>query len=373
VDFNPVLSQVSFSDFLEQVQDGLFITDRERRIVYWNRAAEELTGFMAAEVVGKCCTDILRHRSLFGESLCVDESCPVLRSMETDIGGTVPQILLMNSSSGRPLPVSLSVGPLHSPEGGTIGAIALLRGMRDEYQQRKLATEIQKRMITRTGFQRNGVRVDTLFVPVGDIGGDFIEAFFLDERTLIATVADATGHGTSASLFTMVFKTLLHSSFAHSRTPGEVLGSINRGYMETAGVDGYYLGACLVSIDLRARAGRYAAAGHPAGLVFARNGDGYTLKEKLKVASLMVGVAEHAAYGEIEFGLGPGEILLLASDGLFEAPCGEGKLFGVEGIEEFFARDSGNRPLEDLLAEVRRRSTFFPLSDDLSAVLIAPQ
>ena len=93
------------------------------------------------------------------------------------------------------------------------------------------------------------MRVDTLFEPVDEIGGDFLEAFFLDERTLIATLADATGHGISASLFTMVYKTLLHASFALHRDPGKVLEQVNRGFLESAGIDGYYIGACLVSYD----------------------------------------------------------------------------------------------------------------------------
>ena len=84
------------------------------------------------------------------------------------------------------------------------------------------------------GFTRNGVRVETLFTPVDEIGGDFLEAFFLDDHTLIATMADATGHGISASLFTMAYKTLLHSPSPCTR-PGQVLEHVNSGFLESAG------------------------------------------------------------------------------------------------------------------------------------------
>ena len=219
VDPSHLLSRISFPEFLDQVQDGLYIIDEKRTIVFWNRAAEELTGFSAASMVGMTCldADLLGHRTVHGERLCQDGTCPLQRSMIRGAGGTLPQLLLMNTASGRPLPISLSVGPLQGPDGASIGAIALFRSMREEYQQRTLAIEIQKRMITQQGFCRNGVRVQTVYAPVDEIGGDFLEAFFLDERTLIATVADATGHGISASLFTMVYKTLLHSSFSGRR------------------------------------------------------------------------------------------------------------------------------------------------------------
>jgi sigma-B regulation protein RsbU (phosphoserine phosphatase) len=243
VELDPLFSQVSFSAFLDQMQDGLYVVDSERRIVLWNRAAYELTGFTPLAMIGKSGPEALGLRTIAGESLQDDQADPLLRCMRSGIGGLVPQIILMNTVTGRPLPISLSVGPLRDAGGRNLGAIALFRGMREEYQQRKLAVEIQKRTVTQGGFARHGARVETLFVPLDEIGGDFLEVFFLDERTLIATLADATGHGISAALFTMVYKSLLHSSFSRHRDPGKVLENVNTAFLETAGIDGFYVGA----------------------------------------------------------------------------------------------------------------------------------
>jgi PAS domain S-box-containing protein len=371
---NSILSQMSFPGFLDEVQDGLYIVDDRCTIVFWNKAAEEMTGFDAAAVVGKSCMDreVLDHRTVLGESLCTEDASPLVRCMAGGTGGTVPHIILANTAAGRPLPISLSVGPIHGKDGKVGGAIALFRSMRDEYQQRKLAVEIQKRTITPKGFTRNGVRVDTLFVPVDEIGGDFVEAFFLDEHTLIATLADATGHGISASLFTMVYKTLLHGSFAQQKEPARVLEQVNRGFLESAGIDGYYIDACLASYDTASRTGRYAAAGHPHGLIFRKEGAGYRLREHLGVQSLMLGMNEAARFGEVEFQLDAHEFLLLTSDGMVESPCRDGTQFGIPGITRFFEGYNGDTPLAHLLADVRSRGASPRLEDDVSAMLVAP-
>ena len=47
---------------LESAYDGIYVTDLSRKILYWNRGAERLTGFTAEEVVGRSCSDnILVH------------------------------------------------------------------------------------------------------------------------------------------------------------------------------------------------------------------------------------------------------------------------------------------------------------------------
>ncbi len=372
VELNPLFSQVSYSAFLDQVQDGLYVVDAGQTIVLWNRAAWELTGFAPAEMIGRRAPDVLGHRTIAGENLQSEADDPLQRCMRTGIGGIVPQIILMNTRSGRPLPIQLSVGPLRGGDGTSIGAIALFRGMREEYQQRRLAVEIQKRTVTQGSFSRHGARVDTLYVPLEEIGGDFLEAFFLDERTLIATLADATGHGISAALFTMVYKSLLHASFATRREPSRVLEAVNTAFLETVEIDGFYIGACLVRYDTLLREGAYCAAGHPRGLLFSRSGEGFRLRDTVGSQSLMLGMDETARFRDVPFTLADGEFLLLVSDGMLESPCRDGGQYGLKGIESFFSRYGGGTPLPELLADCRRCGALEPLGDDVSAVLIAP-
>ena len=48
---------------LDAINDGVYVTDTERRIVYWNKAAEQITGWQAGDILGKCCHDeVLVHQ-----------------------------------------------------------------------------------------------------------------------------------------------------------------------------------------------------------------------------------------------------------------------------------------------------------------------
>src|SRR5271169_2555604 len=70
-----------FKRMLDNLFDGVYFTDLERRITYWNQAAEDLTGYSAEEVVGKRCADsILMHVDDSGTLLCEGE-CPLSRSI----------------------------------------------------------------------------------------------------------------------------------------------------------------------------------------------------------------------------------------------------------------------------------------------------
>jgi PAS domain S-box-containing protein len=49
-----------FNVILNSIADGVFTTDKEGRITFMNKAAEEITGFSSREAVGRYCFDVFR-------------------------------------------------------------------------------------------------------------------------------------------------------------------------------------------------------------------------------------------------------------------------------------------------------------------------
>ena len=106
---------------IDNLHDGAYFVDRDRRIVYWNRSAEELTGYASEEVVGRTCGDeILMHVDEEGKNLCTD-MCPITETLED--GEPREAELFLHHKSGHRIPVAIRVAPVRDGKGDITGAV----------------------------------------------------------------------------------------------------------------------------------------------------------------------------------------------------------------------------------------------------------
>src|SRR5512136_2856200 len=110
-----------YRTIVENMHDGLYFVDRKRRITYWNKAAERITGYSAAEVVGVGCADnFLVHVDSAGRQLCTG-SCPLVASMQD--GCFHEAEVFLHHKQGHRLPVWVRTSPIRGPGGGFTGAV----------------------------------------------------------------------------------------------------------------------------------------------------------------------------------------------------------------------------------------------------------
>ena len=112
-----------YRDLLDHLSDGVYFTDAERRITYWNKAAERLTGYSKEEVLGRSCRDnILMHVDETGYQLCL-AGCPLARTMEDRLPRE--QEVYLRTKEGHRLPVLVKASPIIGPEGEVKGAVEI--------------------------------------------------------------------------------------------------------------------------------------------------------------------------------------------------------------------------------------------------------
>lgn len=111
-----------FRAILDNMEDGVYYVDLERRICLWNKAAERITGYTAEETVGRHCQDnLLCHIDAEGRPLCTI-GCPLYESMgDGDL--REPEVLLRHKNGNR-VPVSTKVIPVYSND-VIVGAVEL--------------------------------------------------------------------------------------------------------------------------------------------------------------------------------------------------------------------------------------------------------
>ncbi len=124
------LDKNSYSRILDDLQEGLYLVDRDRVIQYWNKAAERISGFTADEVVGKTCSEnILTHVDGEGRSLCLG-ACPLAKSISD--GEAREAEVFLHHKEGHRVPVSVRVSPLKDTDGKVIGGVELFSDISSE-------------------------------------------------------------------------------------------------------------------------------------------------------------------------------------------------------------------------------------------------
>jgi diguanylate cyclase (GGDEF)-like protein/PAS domain S-box-containing protein len=112
-----------YRELLDSLHDAVYFTDTDRRIQFWNRQAELLTGFRADEVVGHTCgLNILRHVDEIGRCLCLEE-CPLSRTLAD--GERRSAVVYLHHRDGHRVPVHLRVAPVRGDDGAVIGAVEI--------------------------------------------------------------------------------------------------------------------------------------------------------------------------------------------------------------------------------------------------------
>ena len=104
------LSKDHLIDLMENLYEGMYIVDRDCRVLYWNRGAEIITGYSYKEVLGRKCSDgILSHIDEKGNVMC-EKACPLKMSI---LDGKVHEAeAFLKHKDGHRVPVSVRTFPI---------------------------------------------------------------------------------------------------------------------------------------------------------------------------------------------------------------------------------------------------------------------
>ncbi|HEX8912443.1 MAG TPA: SpoIIE family protein phosphatase [Humisphaera sp.] len=212
------------------------------------------------------------------------------------------------------------------------------------------------------------------FVPSQHVAGDYVDALRTKDGRVLAALADVCGHGMAAALVASSIHTLAHASVRAGLGLGGTADNLNQHLCETLPGDAFATMAA-ASIDPQTGGVEFVNAGHPPPLVAAPDG---TVRRigggDLEPSNLPLGL-DDAPMVVGQDRLGPGDMLVLYSDGLTEATDTAGTMLGLQGMSDLIGRLYRDRATAQdvaagLQAEFDRRRAGRPPADDLSFVLV---
>jgi PAS domain S-box-containing protein len=206
------------------------------------------------------------------------------------------------------------------------------------------------------------------------VGGDFYDVFALGDDAWGIVLGDVCGSGPEAASQTALTRHSVRTAAMFDPAPATVLHALNRALLRSN--TDRFTTAAFVRLDLRADreelAISIASAGHPPPLICRADGS----VEECPARGPLLGVTDFAVdeLRVADHRLGPGDMLVLYTDGLTEARR-DGVLFGVEGVTATFERLSGESPsrLANGLVEAALEHAAKPLSDDVAIVIVRVQ
>jgi diguanylate cyclase (GGDEF)-like protein/PAS domain S-box-containing protein len=131
-----------YKELLDNLYDGVYFVDTERKITYWNKGAERISGFSREQVLGTSCADnILIHVDGQGNSLCAT-ACPLVKIMKE--GGVIEAAVFLHHAGGHRLPVLVRAAPMTDGEGNTVGAVEIFSDNTAMFDARQQMEELDR-------------------------------------------------------------------------------------------------------------------------------------------------------------------------------------------------------------------------------------
>lgn len=184
---------------------------------------------------------------------------------------------------------------------------------------REIAQTLQRSLLPRVLPEIEGVVIAARYHASAqgqEVGGDFYDAFAIDEHRWGLVIGDVRGKGPRAAALTALARYTIRA-LCH-RGAGAVLSLLNDAVMREADTLPERFLTAVVGVARRdgdRLLVELAAAGHPPPLVLRADGR----VEQSGAAGILIGVAPDARYEPHELELGPGDTLVLYTDGLTDA------------------------------------------------------
>lgn len=327
-----------YRQIVAEIEDYAIIRlDLECRIRAWNKGAENLFGYAAEEIVGRHIDLIFspedRARDVIAQAIAVAHA----------VGRHACSRWYVRKDGTR-LWAENVLTAIHDSAGNVSGYVEIMRdhterkraeeALSEAYErQHRIADTLQSAMLRKAPRDHfPGLEVEILYQPALDeahVGGDFFDTFALPGGRVALAAGDVSGKGLAAAGRTAEVRYALRAFLDEHASVSDAFYHLNNFVCrseQASGWDKNALGSFVVLtvalVDPRTGDVECITAGVEPAIILSTDGSW----RSVVTSGMPVGVQAEERYEAAQTRLLPGEILIMATDGLTEVPSGNGFL-----------------------------------------------
>jgi sigma-B regulation protein RsbU (phosphoserine phosphatase) len=254
------------------------------------------------------------------------------------------------------------------------GMNAMTDGLMERDRLRRglyLAQEIQQALLPRKCPNIDGLDIAARSLYCDETGGDYFDFIGNDNKQLNVVIGDVSGHGISSAILMASVRAFLRQRAHLHGNLSRILSDVNRQLLTDVEESGNFMTLFYLRLDPVKRCVSWIRAGHDPAIFYNPFSDRFN---DMHGKGPALGITEQAVFEENEkIGLTPGQIIVLATDGVWEARNEEGDMFGKEYLYHI-VRQNRNAVAEDILGKCFQSLEEFQTDavreDDITMVVI---
>ena len=237
-----------------------------------------------------------------------------------------------------------------------------------------LAMEVQRNLLPEHPPRIPGLDIAAVCQFCDETGGDYYDFLSFSREsgeTFDLILGDVTGHGISAALFMATGRALLHARTEDDPDLARCLTMVNRLLCRDTQLTGRFITLFFLSMRLDTGELSWVRAGHDPTLIYDPATDAF---DELAGPGIPLGVEESWEYqANHKSGITPGQLLVLGTDGIWEAMNPAGEMYGKERFKEVLRQNAHRTAQEVVDAVVAAVMAFVSPGrpeDDLTLVIV---
>jgi len=253
----------------------------------------------------------------------------------------------------------------------------MAKGLQEREKMRRsldLAREVQLNLLPKSPPNIKGLDIAGQSIYCDQTGGDYFDFFEPDGQKkgqLAVLVGDVSGHGIPSALLMASARAYLRLRSFLPGTIAQTVTDVNIQLCRDVGYSGQFMTLFFMGIDAETGEIHWVRAGHDPAILYDRSSDSF---EELMGKGLPMGVDEHFKYEENgKNGTSEGQVLIIGTDGIWEARGPDGKMFGKDPLYKILRQKSAfgaEEILNEIMSTLKDFKNGLPLEDDATLVVI---